>query len=183
MKIEIKNLRDISPSLWAGGETKQLFILPEGLSVKDDFDIRISVATLFRGESPFTKFKGYNRILTLLSGEIELVQEQREITLKPMESFEFSGVTPISSKVKEISLDFNIIYKEKYSPIQSISHSVVEKYSISSHYIFVFSLENNGKIRVNEKEYIMGKYDFFIIKNEKNIVELSFLGTFLKCLI
>lgn len=50
-----------------GGSTAEIAIGPQGASVADAFDWRLSIATVAQ-DGPFSAFPGYDRLITLLAG-------------------------------------------------------------------------------------------------------------------
>lgn len=96
-------------STWSGGKTTELFIYPPNSSYQArDFQIRISSATVEIEESNFTKLPDYNRVLMILSGELE-INHQGECSkvLKLYDSDSFSGAWDTSARGKVV--DFNLM--------------------------------------------------------------------------
>ena len=98
-------------SKWSGGTTSELLILPKDASFKkENYNLRISIATIEVEESTFTALPGVNRILTILNGELELIHEgHHTTTLKQYEQDSFLGDwrTRSIGKVR----DFNVMTK------------------------------------------------------------------------
>lgn len=122
-------------STWKGGKTEQLCIVPEDASLQErNFDLRISSATIDLERSEFSDFTGYRRYLMKLEGDITLLIDEKSITIKDDEAFEFMGDEKVISISKEPSRDFNVIIKKD------------KKADIS--------IEENKKLNTNKGEYI-----------------------------
>lgn len=102
--------RDRLPvSRWrnGGGETREIASYPPGAA---DFDWRLSIATIAT-DGDFSAFPDIDRIITLLSGEVDLYREgqlaQRLIVNQP---YRFRGEESISARLHAgISHDFNLM--------------------------------------------------------------------------
>jgi environmental stress-induced protein Ves len=65
-----------STTKWSGGDTTELFISPKGSSYKkQEFNFRISTATVAVEESVFTPLSGISRVLMVLDGQMNLVHK------------------------------------------------------------------------------------------------------------
>ena len=117
----MKILTEFHTSKWSKGETTELYISPESASLtKRDFDFRISIATI-NGESTFTPFDGFSRVLTLLEGELELIHKGNHTTnLLPFDQDYFKGAW--TTKSFGIAKDFNVICKEELEPFVEVMH-------------------------------------------------------------
>ncbi len=89
-------------SKWSGGTTTQLFIYPANSDYnKRDFLFRISTATIDAATSEFTALAGFNRVLMLIDGELNITHQvdgnNKEIVdLKPYQVHHFNGACPTS---------------------------------------------------------------------------------------
>ncbi len=127
---------------WAGGKTSQLFIYPKNSSLKlRDFDFRISTATFLDGESDFSDFSGYQRLLTPLEGDMQLCIEGRsDVTLSPFNIERFNGGLKTKSITSEAGRDFNLIFKEAHSGTMELLSD--EGYAAKANsWVFVYSDE------------------------------------------
>lgn len=171
MKLEIKNLKDLPFTTWSGGTTTQLFIKPENFTVKDDFDIRISSATIDPGNSTFSDFSKYNRFLTILEGWIDIAHPSEEVNqcvgkrLEKHIPYYFDGAikTTSSSTIKVI--DFNVIWKKSLAGIEVkiLDFSKNTKIDLRNGEYFILSLEDNGKIVLFNDKFNLSKGDFIKI--------------------
>ena len=185
MKLEIKNLKELPFTTWSGGTTTQLFIKPENFTVKDDFDIRISSATIDPGDSTFSDFSKYNRFLTILDGWIDIAhpgEEEESCKGKRLEKhipYYFDGAikTTSSSPVKVI--DFNVIWKKSLSGIEVniFDFSKNTELGLKNGEYFIFSLENNGEIVLFGDKFNFLKGDF--IKINLSDVKIEVEGKFI----
>ena len=129
---------DYQISTWSGGQTTQLFLSPEGGSYPDrTFDFRLSTATVEVEKSNFTDLTGYHRILMPLTSSITLTHQQKEVLLKPFQSYFFDGGDPVSSQ--GTCQDFNLIYKPFYQGHMS-AISPKESVKSQSRYQLIYAL-------------------------------------------
>lgn len=178
MNIEIIDQQNYLTTSWSGGSTTQLYILPTGLSVKDDFDLRISSATVCSGESEFSDFSGYKRFLTILQGGMFIKHADcPEQYLTQLQPLFFDGATPTYSRAEQDVVDFNIIWKaERSAPhiaiVQGQQQLVVDGTALF--YSYTESL-----VVVQDQEYVLpqGK----IIKITANNVSIKILGQGVYC--
>src|SRR5579872_410027 len=79
------------------GTTMELALWPAGASMdRLDFDWRVSAATV-AAAGPFSEFRGYDRILTIVSGaglRVRHGSHASEAELRPLEPYRFSGDWP-----------------------------------------------------------------------------------------
>ncbi len=98
----------VSPWKNGAGVTAEIAISPKGADFRDgNFKWRISSARI-EDQNEFSKFPGYSRILTILSGEGLLLNNQE---LGPFEVIEFEGEDPIecatiNGPVEDLSVIF-----------------------------------------------------------------------------
>lgn len=114
MNYEIKNLKDITPSTWAGGKTYEILIGGKGKDyAKRDFSYRVSSATVDLEESTFSDLPMVNRYITTIKGSMKLEhlspmtnKKMQEITLEPFDVHFFDGglKTVSYGKVQDFNL-------------------------------------------------------------------------------
>ncbi len=99
-------------SRWTGGTTTQLAIYPPQADYgKRNFIWRISSATVEQETSVFTSLPDYNRIISVVSGELSLTHENRPLVmLKPFDQDDFDGGIQTVSTGKVT--DFNIMARK-----------------------------------------------------------------------
>lgn len=97
---------------WSGGTTTQLAIEPEGAVYADrDFIWRLSSAKVELDHSDFTPLPDYNRLISIVSGEMELKIGAGDRTpLKPLQLCSFDGGTPVESWGK--CSDYNLMVRK-----------------------------------------------------------------------
>lgn len=164
MDYKIVRKENQKERLWTGGVSKELYIYPDASTINSPFNFRVSTASINPGEYNFTSFKGYKRLLILLSGSIKLEVDGRDYYLKPLSHIFFSGDSHTSSLADEMSIDFNLIFREN---INLLDFKIIETgfsgNSLSSKAINIFyNLEDNRHVRVNNNEYTLGKEDTLI---------------------
>lgn len=96
-------------SEWSGGTTTELFIYPPDSNyTARDFEIRISSATVDVDCSTFTPLPNFQRVLMILSGELEITHhDQYSKLLKQYECDYFSGAWNTTAKGRVV--DFNLM--------------------------------------------------------------------------
>lgn len=110
--IVIKILDNFKKSSWSGGETTELYIYPENAIYKNqDFDFRVSSATVNVEQSDFTKLINYNRYIMILEGNLKLVHEDHHtVVLNKFDVDYFSGA--YNTKSYGTCVDFNLMLKD-----------------------------------------------------------------------
>ena len=99
-------------STWSGGTTTQISIAPEGAVYADrDFLWRLSSATVDLEQSDFTALPDYNRFISTLEGEIDVVHNQGQpIHLAPYKIHAFDGGASTQSFGR--CRDFNLMLRK-----------------------------------------------------------------------
>lgn len=99
-------------TLWSGGTTTQLAIAPEGAVYADrDFLWRLSSAKVELDHSDFTPLPDYNRLISILHGEMELkIGEGERFPLEPLQVCSFDGGVPVESWGK--CTDYNLMMRK-----------------------------------------------------------------------
>lgn len=109
MKIEYYTKNDFNTSIWQGGKTTELLILPTEASYKErNFIARLSSATIETSSSEFTILNGIKRFITPITHPFLLESNlKKTFLLKPFEVYEFSGNEKTLSY--GMSQDFNLM--------------------------------------------------------------------------
>ena len=99
-------------TLWSGGTTTQLAIAPEGAVYADrDFLWRLSSAGVELDHSDFTPLPDYNRLISILRGEMKLkIGEGEPFPLEPLQLRAFDGGVPVESWGK--CTDYNLMMRK-----------------------------------------------------------------------
>lgn len=99
-------------TLWSGGTTTQLAIAPEGAVYADrDFLWRLSSAGVELDHSDFTSLPDYNRLISILRGEMKLkIGEGEPFPLEPLQLCAFDGGVPVESWGK--CTDYNLMMRK-----------------------------------------------------------------------
>ncbi|MFN5415839.1 MAG: HutD family protein [Flavobacteriia bacterium] len=162
-------------STWSGGTTTELYIFPKNTNyLERNFDFRISTATVETEESDFSDLKGFNRALTILEGNLQIIHEtvddnnkvnQYSKKLNTFETHYFDG----SWKTKSIGKvrDFNVIFEPNLNvevDLKSLSNIVIQK---QNKFHFLLLLDNCSIEKMAFK-----KYDLIEIED---FLELDFL--------
>ncbi len=133
------------------GSTAEIKIFPSPSTIQDsNFEWRLSSARLTE-DSEFSQYPGYARILTLISGEGLLLNDQE---LGPFEFFKFSGNEKIhGSPIGESIEDLGVIYKEE---LWQVEFSILEigrldQIEVSKGHHFLMPI--NERFNFQDQEY------------------------------
>lgn len=112
MEWKLLTREDYVTTRWSGGTTTQLAIEPAEASYANrDFLWRLSSAGVEAEHSDFTSLPDYHRMISTLSGELELkVGEGDRFTLAPYQVFTFDGGIPVESW--GTCTDFNLMLRK-----------------------------------------------------------------------
>lgn len=99
-------------TLWSGGTTTQLAIAPEGAVYADrDFLWRLSSAKVELDHSDFTPLPDYNRLISILDGELEMkIGDGERFPLQPLQVCSFDGGVPVESWGR--CTDYNLMMRK-----------------------------------------------------------------------
>lgn len=158
---------------WSGGQTTELYILPEGADFHDrDFNFRISSASFTSTSSNFSDFSGYQRYILPLKGFIKLEHKglyNRD--LKPFEVEYFDGRWSTYSENSLDTIDFNFIVKSgSVATMEIVSEKTDIKADGYTLYVYSpkdFSVEENGE----EKSLTGG--NLYIFDTDIKILDLN----------
>lgn len=149
--MEIIPYEQAQTQSWSGGTTTELFIYPRHASYKkQDFDFRISTATVEVPSSTFTKLPGVRRILMVLQGTLELEHKGHHSTiLEKFERDEFSGDWETTSG--GIAEDFNLMIRAAdlngyIRHIQLSKKSTIQLHTEKHGFIYIY----RGTLTLNE---------------------------------
>lgn len=86
-------------TLWSGGTTTQMAIAPEGAVYADrNFLWRFSSARVELAHSDFTSLPDYNRLISILDGQLDLkIGNEERFSLAPLTVCSFDGGTAVES--------------------------------------------------------------------------------------
>lgn len=112
MDWKLLNKADYVTTSWSGGTTTQLAIAPERAVYADrDFLWRLSSATVELEHSDFTPLPDYDRLLSVLEGEIQLkIDAADPVPVVPGKVAAFDGGVPVESWGQ--CVDFNLMVRK-----------------------------------------------------------------------
>ena len=185
--IEYYRKADFKKSLWSGGETMELLLLPHGTSYKErNFLARLSSATLAESSSVFTHLERIRRFITPITHPFLLeVNGKTPFLLFPFEVFEFSGSDDVRSY--GMSVDFNLMLSEDRSggwmktlKKCSIDEKNTEKNAMQKSELhlekddvfWMFSYFQN-KVILDDEEYEMDEYSLLVAKDTSKDIMFS----------
>lgn len=122
MEWKLLTKEDYVTTTWSGGTTTQLAIAPEGAVYADrDFLWRLSSAGVELEHSDFTPLPDYNRLISVLHGELEMkIGDGARFGLEPFTLRSFDGGVPVESWGK--CTDYNLMVRK--DKCQGIAQSV-----------------------------------------------------------
>ena len=122
MEWKLLTKEDYVTTTWSGGTTTQLAIAPEGAVYADrDFLWRLSSAKVELERSDFTPLPDYNRLISVLHGELEMkIGDGARFGLEPFTLRSFDGGVPVESWGK--CTDYNLMVRK--DKCQGIAQSV-----------------------------------------------------------
>lgn len=99
-------------TLWSGGTTTQLAIAPkEEVYADRDFLWRLSSAKVELEHSDFTPLPDYNRLISILDGELSMkIGDGEKFSLAPLHVCSFDGGVPVESWGK--CTDYNLMMRK-----------------------------------------------------------------------
>ncbi len=166
-----ENLRNIEGRPWSGGTTREIY------RDQEDFDIRISSAVIDPGESRFSDYSGYRRILKVLEGEVNLRRSEEEIKLDREGVLLFGGEEEIYSENTKSVLDFNVIFREERAN-PSFMEVGGKNTLITRDMVLILSLEEGSKAEVNNHLFTLDRYDLLLLREERE-KHLKLTGDFI----
>lgn len=122
MEWKLLTQADQVTTTWSGGTTTQLAIAPEGAVYADrDFLWRLSSAGVELEHSDFTPLPDYNRLISVLHGELEMkIGDGARFGLEPFTLRSFDGGVPVESWGK--CTDYNLMVRK--DKCQGIAQSI-----------------------------------------------------------
>lgn len=170
MKIEYYTKDNFNTSLWQGGKTTELLILPKDSSYKErNFVARLSSATIETSSSEFTILDGIKRFITPITHPFLLESNiKKTFLLKPFEVYEFQGDEKTYSY--GMSQDFNLMLKREKADgwmktIEDKKEIIVDMENETL--IWFFSPCVSIDLKLNEYLKTMEAYSLLLIKDCK----------------
>lgn len=160
MKITKISKDTLFPTIWDGGKTFEYYIYPENtLYANRDFLFRISVATISKVPSTFTKFNNYQRFLVMLDNDLNININGKELSSTPNDVFKFDSSRDIISYTK--GNDFNLMVQNNVDANVCLINDTID---ITEFMVFVFA-KTKTEVFVNTTKYILEPLDLLMIKN------------------
>lgn len=152
-------------SLWSGGKTRELYIMPETSDYKAlDFDWRLSTATLEIEESVFTKLPRVKRYIMSLTGPLELAHNGSWQTIEAFTCHSFSGDDHTESRGK--LTDFNLMTRKGYRGQITAKHLHIDE-EVNAMIAYLY------KGSASTDEGLMHQYDLIVNEEIKPIKALE----------
>lgn len=162
MKTEVIKIEKSASSKWSGGVTTQIYITPSGLTSKDDFNYRISSATVLKGECTFSDFSKYNRFLVILNGEIKISHNDSQYkTLKAFKPYFFDGAAKTKSIAELDIADFNVIYKKDINNLEFNILFDINSFETDKSF-FLYNHNDTAVVKTENNKFILKEKEIFI---------------------
>ena len=156
--------QDFSRNDWSGGTSTQLVIYPsESDLLKQNFEFRISTASIDVEESQFTQFFLHKRIICSLQNPITLIHSEiQPFYLTPLVPYSFDrGMT---TKCIGKTIDFNVIFNDSwdasikvYQIDSMIDMAYIQSYSDLTYFFQVQGESFINAILLEESELMLFK--------------------------
>jgi len=139
--VIIRKKNELIAKEWSGGTTTELFIYPKHTSYQlQNFDIRISTATVGVEVASFTSLPGFQRTLLVIHGQLTMQHEKggetTKIRLESLQQAGFSGDWKTTGYGKVT--DFNVMCSSAYSSITAVRKLFENDELEIEHYPFRF---------------------------------------------
>lgn len=164
---------------WSGGTTTEIYITPsDGNYKENEFDWRLSTATVEVDCSEFSSLPGVKRAILSLDKPLKLIHDkQYTIELKPFEVDYFEGDWTTRSEGQVT--DFNLMTKNGFKGIIGKIHVEQKEKSIDVEVVTgIYAAQEQIEVEVNLISYHLNRGDlllmddplikFVIIKTEVN---------------
>jgi environmental stress-induced protein Ves len=156
--------QDFSRNDWSGGTSTQLVIYPsESDLLKQNFEFRISTASIDVEESQFTQFFLHKRIICSLLNPITLIHSDiQPFCLTPLVPYSFDG--GMTTKCVGKTIDFNVIFNDSwdasikvYQIDSMIDMAYIQSYSDLTYFFQVQGESFINAILLEESELLLFK--------------------------
>jgi environmental stress-induced protein Ves len=156
--------QDFSRNDWSGGTSTQLVIYPsESDLLKQNFEFRISTASIDVEESQFTQFFLHKRIICSLLNPITLIHSDiQPFCLTPLVPYSFDG--GMTTKCIGKTIDFNVIFNDSwdasikvYQIDSMIDMAYIQSYSDLTYFFQVQGESFINAILLEESELLLFK--------------------------
>jgi environmental stress-induced protein Ves len=165
-------------SNWSGGTTTQLFIYPpEASYAARNFLFRISTATVETETSTFTDLTGFNRILLLLNGELNITHNNSHtVALKAYQPHSFDGGwhTTAVGKVTDFNVISNPNIQAQVTVIELDANQSTQL-NTTANWVCLYVTKGAIKVQQYNEEITINENDFLIIPsaNETEVLALQ----------
>lgn len=154
---------------WSGGKTTELFIYPPKANFKaQDYELRLSTATVEVVESTFTPLPSVGRTLMVLEGEMELNHEGHHSTrLKEFDVDQFKGDWITTSKGK--CIDFNLMIRSEHEGEISVikldeGEHKIYAFDESNKMNFVYLLKGALSVQTEKGDFVLSKENLLVLE-------------------
>ncbi|MDP3313793.1 HutD family protein [Lutibacter sp.] len=174
MELKIIPSENYKINKWSGGTTKQLFIYPQTSDYKSqNFDFRLSTATVETEISEFTLLPKISRKLMVLEGEIVINHENKyskQLNKFDVDTFEGDWKTTSIGTCT----DFNLMTtKNTTGELSSVIINKKQKldFQLESNWEWYFVYVFKGKVRIliNKDLQIIKEGDVLVIEKPLNL--------------
>jgi environmental stress-induced protein Ves len=170
MQHRILTSENLTPALWSGGKTTQLFIYPETAEYqKRNFKFRLSTSTVETEKSEFTLLPGLSRKLMVLEGNVTLFHEghySKELSRFDTDEFDGGWRTTSIGKCTDFNLMTSGNTTGKLSPVLiEKEQSAILCIEENRDWLFIYVYSGKTGIELNKKIIVITKGDLLILNN------------------
>jgi uncharacterized protein len=170
----ILSSEDYITSAWSGGKTTELFVYPATASFKaQDYDFRLSTATVESNEATFTPLPGVDRTLMVLDGELELAHEgEQTVNLKKFDVAHFKGSLKTSSKGQ--CVDFNLMLRNGFEGEVNVikldgGEHQMHALSDSDMFDFIFLVSGTLTVQTEKEDFFLSESDLLVLETVRKM--------------
>jgi uncharacterized protein len=170
MGFQIITSDKFKPVSWSGGTTTELFIFPPTAAYKkQDFQFRLSKATVETEMSDFSVLPGISRKLMVLEGKITVSHEghySRQLDKFEVDEFEGDWKTSSIGKCTDFNLmtTGNITGKLDAKVVRE-KQKVSYKLKKDSDWLFIYLYSGKVSVEINKKIAAIGKDELMVFNN------------------
>lgn len=164
MNIDIVTADRMKVSSWSGGKTAEMFIYPPGASYSlRNLRFRVSSATVDADSSVFTSLPGINRFLTVINGNMELVSDNVNMSVRPYEPVNFDGGAHTVSCGK--CVDFNLMLKDCKGSMSAVECAGKMQVELDSNaYTMLYCAAAELSVSVGSESYELASGNLMVIE-------------------
>ena len=169
--------QDFSRNDWSGGTSTQLVIYPSESDLsKQNFEFRISTASIDVEESQFTQFFSHKRIICSLLNPITLIHsDSQPFYLTPFVPYSFDGW--MKTKCVGKTIDFNVVFNDGWDASIKVYQidSMIDMDYIQSYSDLTYLFQVKGESFINT--FLLEESELLLFKEIPDDFNLKIVNT------